>query len=285
MLSQESNNDHNEFSEPQMLAAVVDLSDLPCNAVTTPQKNSTATPQQSGTFEPYGSLESQEEPIKLQKQHNLLIPESLLRSQTSAAKCSVDKIIDVCVSKMSDDKVDFDEVQGGIQKIILALTSLFDYDEVQPALDVNSKLIFSAESLECGTMVSEPNLLDVSSEGSNTANFNSFVIVGKHIHENSLGSPELVDKFLVKQNPKTDYLDEVEGHGVLKEISSCSSLSGSDGGFSFVNDGMSTSEKKEAVEDNEEIISNASGIALESYEDLDDTYFLSHRQRRKLNFT
>jgi hypothetical protein len=106
MLSQGSNNDHNEFSEPQTLAAVVDLSDLSCNAVTTLKTNSTVAPQKSETFEPSGSLESREEPLQLEKQQNLLIPESLLRSQTSAAKCSIAKVTDVSVSKMSDDKVD-----------------------------------------------------------------------------------------------------------------------------------------------------------------------------------
>ena len=73
MLSQESNNDHNEFSEPQTLAAVVDLSDLSCNAVTTLKTNSTVAPQKSETFEPSGSLESREEPLQLEKQQNLLI--------------------------------------------------------------------------------------------------------------------------------------------------------------------------------------------------------------------
>ena len=176
MLSQESNNNSIDFTEPQSLATVANLSDLSCNVATMHKKNSTAAPWQSETFEPFDSFVLQEEPVQLKKQQN-----SLLRSQTSAAKCAVSSVTDDCASKLRDDKVDF--------------------SEVQPALKVHRKLIFSAESSESVTMVCEPNILDVSSGGSKTANFNSFIIVGKQNYEESLGANELFDIGAVEHNP------------------------------------------------------------------------------------
>ena len=240
-MSQQNKSDHIEFSEPPSLAAIVDLSDLSCNDATSLNTNSTAAPHQSETFEPSGSFESQVDSLQLKKQQNSIITEALLRSQTSAAECSATKVTDVCASKLSDVKVDF--------------------DEVPPASEVNSKVFFSAESSECDTIVSEANFLDVSSNGSNSANFNSFVIVGKHIREESLEAPKLVDKEMMEHNPKTDNLDEVESCTFLEKVSSKSSLSGSsDGSFSFVDNGMSNSDTGESVKDNEDIISIKSSV-------------------------
>ena len=61
----------------------------------------------------------------------------------------------------------------------------FDPVEHQSTFELRNKTIGVANVSECDALISEDNLSNVLSNGSDTGNFNAVVLVGEHIHENS----------------------------------------------------------------------------------------------------
>jgi hypothetical protein len=197
----------------------VDLSNPSCNATNTLEAPATA-PLLSEAFEPADSSEGSKEPP--QKQNSLM----------DLANLSVSKIVDVSVSKMRNDKVDFDGVQ------------------TTPS-EAKTKLNLNAESIDCDTLVRKSDLLDVSSVGSNTENFNSFACVGNHILENALETTGLFDMGTGVQNPKADHFNEVDGYDAVNENSSQTLCSDGDESFSLVTDCTITGSTENISNDNE----------------------------------
>ncbi len=198
----------------------MDPSNPSCKATNTIAAPATA-PLLSEPFELSDSSEGSKEPP--QQQNNL----------TDAAKLlSVSKIVKVSVSKMSNDKVDFDEVQ------------------TTPS-EANTKLNLNAESMDCDILVSKSDLSDVSSVGSNTEIFNSFVFVGNHIRENALESPGLFDIGTGAQNLKADHFNEVDGYDAVDKNSSQTLPCDGDESFSLVPDCTITGSIENVSNDNE----------------------------------
>ncbi len=180
----------------------MDPSHLSCSATDTIESPSTA-------------------PILSDSSKGLKEPPQQQQQLTDVAKLSVSKIVDVSVLKMSNDKVNFDEVQ------------------TTPS-EVNTKVNFNAELIDCDNLVSKSVLLDAFLEGSNTENFNSVVVVGNLIRESALETSGVLDIGTGVQNPKADHFSEVGGFVKVNEISSQTYSCDGDGSFSLVTDSTNT---------------------------------------------
>lgn len=131
-----------EYTEPPSVTAEVVLSHSSFNAASTLIRCiSTISPPQPEIFEPSDSSECSEAPLQRKKQLNLLIQETLHQNQTAALKGSIATVIDICLSRSSNDKTDL--------------------VEFHPTSEVNRKLIITSESPKCDTLGCESGLLDV----------------------------------------------------------------------------------------------------------------------------
>jgi hypothetical protein len=99
-----------EYTEPPLVTAEVDLSHSSFNAASTLIRCiSTISPPQPEIVEPSDSSECSKAPLQRKKQLNLLIQETLHQNQTAALKGSIATVIDICLSRSSNDKTDLVE--------------------------------------------------------------------------------------------------------------------------------------------------------------------------------
>ena len=204
---QEAENVPFDSKGPPSLPAVHEASDISCHVASTLQTPTTA-PLPSEYYELAGSTEISEEQMKLVGKQTLLTSKNILKDQ---------KCVDNSGNGLVKEKI--------------------DQMECPSAFALNHKLICTSHLSERDVLSSEDDLSDVHSDGSNTANFNTFVLVGKHIRENSSRPSKHVDKGLIEQIIDANSNNTLESYAALDETLSLSIRSA--GSFSLVDDNTS----------------------------------------------